>query len=219
MKPEIIITEDGSHTLYVRELDEHYHSIFGAVTESRHVFINAGLRAANGNHLEILEMGFGTGLNALLTLAEISESGQTVSYIGIEKYPLEDEILSSLNYTRFVSGIGEDLLQKIQGSPWNRKTSITEHFILNKIRGDIFDLDLYNRFELVYFDAFSPDKQPELWTSEIFSRIYHSMKHGSILTTYSSKGTIRQNLSEAGFRTEKLPGPPGKREMTRAIKE
>lgn len=219
LKPEIIITEDGSHTLYVRELDEHYHSIFGAATESRHVFINAGLVAASGNHLEILEMGFGTGLNALLTLAEISSSGKTVSYTGIEKYPLGNEILASLNYTSIVSGIEEHQFHQIHNCPWNRRNMISKQFTLLKIRDDICNLDLRDRFDLVYFDAFSPDKQPELWTGEIFSRIHLSMKPGAILTTYSSKGMVRRNLAEAGFRIEKLPGPPGKREMTRARKE
>ena len=219
VKPELVTTEDGSHTLYVRELDEHYHSLFGAVTESRHVFIDAGLRAAVGNQLNIFEIGFGTGLNAFLTLAEIQGSGKAVNYTGLEKYPLDKDILGSLNYASLIHGIEGNIFQRLHSAPWNVETAITENFTISKIHGDICQLEIPNHFHLVYFDAFAPDKQPELWTSEIFSRIYLSMLHGSILTTYSSKGQVRRNMINAGFKVEKLPGPPGKREMIRARKE
>jgi tRNA U34 5-methylaminomethyl-2-thiouridine-forming methyltransferase MnmC len=219
VKPELIITEDGSHTLYIREIDEHYHSVHGALTESRHVFIDAGLRSVEGTRLEIFEMGFGTGLNAFLTLAEIRGSGRTVHYTGLEKYPLGHEIVASLNYGSLFPSSGAKFFEMLHKCPWNRETAITEDFTINKIQGDVCSLDIRDRFDLVYFDAFAPDKQPELWTREIFSQIYLSMRQGAILTTYSSKGQVRRNMADAGFRVEKLPGPPGKREMIRARKE
>jgi tRNA U34 5-methylaminomethyl-2-thiouridine-forming methyltransferase MnmC len=220
VKPELIITKDGSHTLYLREMDEHYHSIHGALTESLHVFIKAGLKALEGTCLEIFEMGFGTGLNALLTLEEIRGSGKTVHYTALEKFPLGNDIIGSLNYRDLFPQEGLEAFQLLHSCPWNRETAITEDFTIYKIKGDICDLDLpEDRLDLVYFDAFAPDKQPWLWTEEIFSRLYRWMKQGAMLTTYSSKGLIRRNMAGAGFRVEKLPGPPGKREMTRATKD
>ena len=219
VKPELITTADGSHTLYIQELDEHYHSRYGAITESRHVFIEAGLKAVKGARINIFEMGFGTGLNALLTLSEIRGSGIRVHYTGLEKYPLGDKILASLNYRSFLPETEGNLFHLLHKVPWNRSSAINDAFILEKIRGDIRDLDFPERFNLVYFDAFAPDKQPELWSTGVFSRIFRSMKPGSILTTYSSKGQVRRNMAEAGFRIEKLAGPPGKRDMTRAWKD
>ena len=218
VKPKLVITEDGSHTLYVKELDEHYHSLHGALTESRHVFIEAGLNALNINHINIFEMGFGTGLNAFLTLIETGRSGKTVSYTGLEKFPLAIGVLASLNYESLFPGAEGKMFQAIHNIPWNESTGISNEFRLEKKEGDICRLDTQDRYDLVYFDAFAPDKQPELWTAEIFNRIFRSMKPSSILTTYSSKGQVRRNLAEAGFRVEKLPGPPGKRDMTRAWK-
>ena len=217
--PKLICTEDGSHSLYVKELDEHYHSVHGAVTESEHVFIEAGLKAVPGDHIDIFEMGFGTGLNAFLTLIEIRGSGKTVHYTGLEKYPLEPDTLESLNYASFSPKNLGKFFNALHRAPWNKKTEINFEFILEKIDGDIRNLDFLNQFDLVYFDAFSPDKQPELWTTGIFIRIFRSMKSGSILTTYSSKGQIRRNMAEAGFRVEKLPGPLKKHDMTRAWKD
>lgn len=216
--PELIITEDGSHSLYVKELDEHYHSVYGAVTESVHVFIEAGLKAVSGDHINIFEIGFGTGLNAFLTLAEILGSGKTVHYTGLEKYPLEAGILGSLNYASFFPKDEGEFFHLLHKAPWNERTEINDEFMLEKKEGDIRSLDIRDQFDLVYFDAFSPDKQPELWTIDIFFRIFRSMKPGSIFTTYSSKGQVRRNLTAAGFRVEKLPGPHGKRDMTRAWK-
>jgi tRNA U34 5-methylaminomethyl-2-thiouridine-forming methyltransferase MnmC len=219
VNPEIIPTEDGSHTLYVRDLDEHYHSRFGALSESRHVYIEAGLNAARGNYLEILEMGFGTGLNAILTLGETVGTGRTVGYTGVELYPLDNEIINKLNYTSILSSDLMESFVRMHQAPWNIPTEITEGFNLLKIREDILELKLTRQFDLVYYDAFGPDKQPELWTGEIFVKIFRSMNPGAVLVTYSSKGLVRRNLAEAGFTVEKLPGPPGKRDMTRAWKE
>lgn len=219
MKPELRTTADGSHTLYVKGLDEHYHSIHGALTESRHVFINAGLKQASGDPIRIFEMGFGTGLNAILTLLEIRGTGRKVHYTGLEKYPLGEEIISSLNYPSLLPEDARELFVRLHRADWNKETAIGEEFILEKVRGDLCNLEDRDRFDLVYFDAFAPDRQPELWTQEIFSRVFRSMSSGSVLTTYSSKGLVRRNLAEAGFLVEKLAGPPGKRDMTRAWKE
>ena len=219
LKPELIITEDGSHTLYVKELDEHYHSHHGAVTESRHVFIEAGLKAVRGDHINIFEMGFGTGLNAFLSLVDSQGSGKTIHYTGLDKYPLETGVLESLNYASLFTEIERKFFHHIHNIPWNKSIKINDEFTLEKKKGDIASLDIIDQYNLVFFDAFSPGKQPELWTTEIFTRIYRSMLPGSILTTYSSKGQVRRNLTEAGFRVEKLTGPPGKRDMTRAWKD
>ena len=217
-KPELKPTKDGSHTLYIKELDEHYHSLFGAVTESKHVFINAGLNVITGIHLNILEIGFGTGLNAILTMARIKGSGRIIHYTAYEKYPLGKDIIRSLNYASFLEEEHAKYFDLLHEVPWNMETAINDEFRLLKIEADICGLDIQNKFDLVYFDAFAPDKQPELWTTEIFSRIFLSMRTGALLTTYSSKGQTRRNLQEAGFHVEKLPGPPGKRDMTRALK-
>ena len=216
--PEIVITKDGSHSIYVQSLDEHYHSVHGAITESQHVFIEAGLKQFKNRHIRILEMGFGTGLNALLTLAETHESNISIYYTGIEKYPLESTIIESLNYESIIDPTWKGMLKLIHDSPWQQEVLIKPEFILKKLQCDMHEMELADEFDLVYFDAFAPEKQPELWTEDLFRQIFLSMRSHSILTTYSSKGTVRRNLKAAGFRVEKIPGPPGKREMTRAYK-
>ena len=215
---EIVITKDGSHSIYVQTLDEHYHSIHGAITESQHVFIEAGLVQLKKNHIRILELGFGTGLNALLTLAETNESDRSIYYTGIEKYPLERTITDSLNYESIAALNIPGMLKRIHESTWQKEVLIKPGFILKKLKCDMHELEQKDEFDLVYFDAFAPEKQPELWTVELFRQIFLSMKSHSILTTYSSKGMVRRNLKAAGFHVEKIPGPPGKREMTRAYK-
>ena len=221
IKPNPVLrsTKDGSHTVYIKKLDEHYHSLFGAVTESTHVFIDAGLKISTGNQINLLEMGFGTGLNAILTLASTIGSGRNIHYTAYEKHPLGKDIFSSLNYASFLEEKNTKYFNLMHEVPWNREATIIEEFRLLKIEADICSLDIQNKFDLVYFDAFAPDKQPELWSTEIFNKIFLSMRPGSILTTYSSKGQIRRNLQEAGFLVEKIPGPPGKHDMTRAFKK
>ena len=216
--PEIVTTKDGSHSIYVQALDEHYHSFHGAITESQHVFVEAGLKQLKNNHIRILEMGFGTGLNALLTLAEASKSNISIYYTGIEKYPLERTITDSLNYESIIDPGWKGILKRIHGSQWQQEVLIKPGFILKKIQCDMHEMEQVDEFDLVYFDAFAPKKQPELWTENLFRQIFRSMRSNSILTTYSSKGMVRRNLKAAGFRVEKIPGPPGKREMTRAYK-
>lgn len=220
MKPAIIKTADGSDTLYVEELDEHYHSTFGAVQESRHVFISTGLSVKNDLSLTIFEVGFGTGLNTFLTFLETLKSGQTINYISIEKYPVPRNTWEMLNYAKLLSGENVEIFRTMHLSPWNKKVMISENFALTKIMGDItsFDYDLQPVFDLIYFDAFSPDKQPELWEPGIFEKLYANTAAFGKLVTYCSKGSVRRALQASGYSTERLPGPPGKREILRASK-
>jgi tRNA U34 5-methylaminomethyl-2-thiouridine-forming methyltransferase MnmC len=216
--PQIVTTEDGSHSIYVQAFDEHYHSVHGALTESQHVFIEAGFKQLKKSQIRILEMGFGTGLNAFLTFIEANKSDIAIHYTGIEKYPLERIITDSLNYESIIDPDWKGILNLIHDSQWQKEVLIKPGFILKKIQCDMHEMAEVDEFDLVYFDAFAPEKQPELWTEDLFNHIFQSMRSNSILTTYSSKGTVRCNLEAAGFRVEKIPGPPGKREMTRAYK-
>ena len=222
MKPEIIKTADGSNTLYVPHLNEHYHSTFGALNESRHVFIESGLLEAvrSFNEIHILEIGFGTGLNALLTWMEAERIPIKVSYTSLEPYPLGVEIWSVLNYPDcFCTFSYQKIYRRLHETDWERDEQISPFFSIQKIRCRLEDYSPEpGAFNLVYFDAFGPDVQPELWTEEIFRKIFSSMKNRGILVTYSVKGSVRRALKNSGFSVEKLPGPAGKREITRAIK-
>ena len=214
-----VLTEDGSSTLFIPELNEHYHSTFGAVQESRHIFIHEGYEHIRTSPVRIFEAGFGTGLNAFLTFLASEKEGKTVHYTTIEKFPLDDSIVHLLNYPQIVHPANADIFQALHTAEWNRDTRISDHFTLHKMTGDIRNVKLdENFFDLVYFDAFGPNVQPELWTEEIFQMLYKAMREGSCLVTYSVKGSVRRALRAAGFTLEKLPGPPGKREMTRATK-
>lgn len=215
MKREIKISEDGSHTLYIPELDEHYHSIHGAIQESMHVFIKAGLKSVHKSDISILELGFGTGLNAFLTLYHAEN--HKVHYTSIEKYPLKDEEFMQLNYHQFYANSKNDFL-KMHQSKWGIDVKMRSGFALQKIKGDIESIDFERNFDLIYFDAFAPDIQPNLWTDEIFEKIYRNTNPEGVLVTYSAKGVVRRSLQKAGFDVQRLEGPPGKREMLRAIK-
>jgi tRNA U34 5-methylaminomethyl-2-thiouridine-forming methyltransferase MnmC len=218
----VVETADGSCSLFVPELNEHYHSAFGAVTESRHVFIEAGFRPAceKPGPVNILEVGFGTGLNALLTIAEAERLLKEVNYTAIEPFPVDITIIDKLNYTeapdlkKYAAAFS---ILHLASSIQHQK--ISHHFIFEKINSKIEE---YNpppaTFGLVYFDAFAPDKQPEMWTGEIFRKIHESMIPGAILVTYCVKGEVVRRLKALGFSIEKLPGPPGKRHMLRAVK-
>ena len=221
MEIRLILTGDGSSTLFVPSLDEHYHSTFGAIRESQHIFIEAGFHAYTPKETpcRIFEVGFGTGLNAFLTLLETEKSGIPVHYTSIESNPLEPSIVNELNYPELLGQENNSFFKDLHDAPWNRDVAVTKNFILHKISGKIEEHNLPEGvFDLVYFDAFGPDVQPELWTENIFKKIYRSMKSGSILVTYSVKGSVKRALKSAGFTLEKLPGPPGKREITRATK-
>ena len=232
-------TEDGSATLFVPELNEHYHSVKGARTESQHIFIDMGLEASAAIRPRVLEIGFGTGLNALLTLESAGQEKRAVHYTGIELYPLSWEEVDVLNYS------DHPLFKELHTAPWDTDVNITPYFTLHKIQGDvnkvisgerlgISDKSPINHsslianplsltpnpyFDLVYFDAFAPEKQPEMWSEELFRNIYACMNANGILTTYCAKGVIRRLLQAVGFTVERLPGPPGgKREILRATK-
>ncbi len=213
---EIQLTADGSHTLYIKDIDEHYHSVNGAIQESLHVFIDAGLKQLNKDHIRLLEIGFGTGLNAFLTFME---TAVPVEYYTTELYPLEPEIIQSLNYGELISPEKKDIFRQLHTVPWNKVTQITDRFSLNKIHGDSNTCELPTTIDLIYFDAFAPDKQPEMWNPDIFNRLFQHTEKGGILTTYCAKGSVRRMMKEAGYSVERIPGPPGKREMLRAIKQ
>jgi tRNA U34 5-methylaminomethyl-2-thiouridine-forming methyltransferase MnmC len=210
-------TTDGSKTLYSDTFKETYHSANGAVTESMHVFIEAGFRTCKRNPLRIFEVGFGTGLNAFLTFIETQRLEIEVEYHSIELFPLENNILNQLEYARFLNS-GTDTLNAIHRGPWDKKIEISPGFQLLKIRRDLLKFNFQENYDLVYFDAFSPSTQPELWSEEVLKKLYNHLNEGGILTTYCAKGAVRRTLEKVGFRTERLPGPPGKREMLRATK-
>lgn len=218
MDTKLIITRDGSHTLYVPGMDEHYHSRFGAVTESNHIFINAGLASLPPGDTTILEVGFGTGLNALLTALHAGREKIRVSYVTLEKYPLDPSLVSRLNYGTLTGEGGEEVFRAIHEAPWNSPATITEWFTLEKRLTDLTAEEPAGNYDLVYFDAFGPGKQPEMWSETVLRRIAAVTHPGSVLVTYSAKGELKRMLRSMGFEVTHLPGPPGKRVFTRAVK-
>lgn len=219
MKKQLKKTKDGSHTFYVPNLNEHYHSTNGAITESKHIFIEAGLNVTTKNSPSVFELGFGTGLNAYLTLLE-SYRFETIYYETVEPFPFELSEIAEINYPDLlhVNEKNRKLFDQLHSAPWNNPIRLTEQFVIHKIPKDIQNYSSEKKFDLIYFDAFGPDKQPDLWTQEIFDKMYAILLPQGILTTYSAKGTVKRMLLRAGFSIEGLPGPPGKREITRAIK-
>ncbi len=215
---DIIITGDGSHSLMEKGLNEPYHSLKGALSESLHVFIEKGLKACQKQEIRLLEIGFGTGLNALLTFLETEKKEFEVWYDSIEKHPLPVEMAKELNYPRQI-GVSPEIFKKFHEAPWNERVALNPRFYLKKIKADLLSWETRAKYDLVYFDAFCPDRQPEMWEKPIFLKIYEHMVAGGILVTYSAKGKIKRLLKEVGFLVEALPGPPGKREMTRAVKK
>ena len=225
---QLILTADGSHTLFNKALNETYHSKNGALQESLHVFIQNGLtHFINQNQVEtihIFEVGFGTGLNAILTLKEAMTRNLKIIYTCIEAYPLSIDTIKQLNYLKEESAILKSLFNKIHVCNWNEWVEINEHFSVYKIENKLEQisikqlLQISNPFDMIYFDAFAPDKQPELWTTSIFKTIFETMKIGSILVTYSAKGDVKRALREAGFIVKRLAGPIGKRHMLCAEK-
>ena len=200
--------------MFVPELNEHYHSVKGARTESLHIFIDMGLKAVSTTHPQVLEIGFGTGLNALLTLEAAEADKRPVHYTGIELYPLAWEEVDVLKYS------DNPLFKTLHSVPWEEDVVITPYFTLKKIREDARKaVNTKRSFDVIYFDAFAPEKQPEMWDEALFRNLYTSMNAGGVLTTYCAKGIIRRMLQSVGFKVERLPGPPGgKREILRASK-
>lgn len=221
MQKQIIVTADGSHTISAGENNITYHSIYGAIQESMHVFIAAGLRpllpAAQPLHL--LEIGLGTGLNVLLSVIESTQQQQPIHYTALEPFPLTTAEAGTLNYTTQLVAPGiEEYFTRIHSVEWNKNSSITPLFTMYKTRQSLLNFASNQSFHLVYFDAFAPAIQPELWTAEIFQRLYNMMYTSALIVTYCSKGEVRRAMETAGFTVEKLPGAKGKREMLRARK-
>ena len=205
MEHLIELTADGSPTLFVPALDEHYHSVKGARTESVHIFIDMGLRACPLPAPRVLEVGFGTGLNALLTWDEAERTGRPVRYTTLELYPLSVDEALALGYE---GAAGR--LRALHEAEWEMPVELSPHFTLRKCRADFTTCSLpAAAFDLVYFDAFAPDKQPAMWSEERFATLFAALSPGGILTTYCAKGEVRRRLQRAGFTVERLPGPPG----------
>lgn len=211
------MTGDGSHTLYVHKLDEYYHSWHGAIQESRHVFIERGLHQVTGPRVRLLEIGFGTGLNAYLTCIEAEKLGIQVDYHSIELYPLSGELFERLNYSRLL-GKRAGVYQHIHEAGWNEQQRITPFFCIYKILGDFLKFQPEASYQLIYFDAFAPVKQPGMWEKAQLLKLFWALVSGGILVTYCAKGQVKRILKEIGFYVESLPGPPGKREMVRAFR-
>ena len=219
MQRKIIKTADGSHTIRIEQWDEQYHSKHGAVSESYHVFIEKGLRRIEKAEISILEMGFGTGLNALITLIESARNSLDIRYTAIEAFPVAKEEWQKLNYTTELEApTYKKSFQLMHTSPWGKAVSISENFELTKIKMDMRHFERMADFDLIYFDAFGYRVQPELWDRDIFNNMFQCLKPGGILVTYAAKGVVRRTLQEVGFEIERLPGPPGKREMLRALR-
>jgi tRNA U34 5-methylaminomethyl-2-thiouridine-forming methyltransferase MnmC len=215
---KLMTTQDGSHTLFVEDLDEHFHSVYGAIQESTHIFIKNGLLASKVNPVRIFEVGFGTGLNAILSCYQALIAHRQTVYHSIELYPLNPQILEGLNHIQLVNIQNREMFQKILDSEWEQEIQINKYFSLKKIHGDMLTHVFSNCYDIVFFDAFSPEKNPEIWNIEVFRNIFDHLNTSGILITYCAKGSVKRTLLETGFCVEKLPGPPGKREIIKAFK-
>ena len=221
MQRIIEITEDGSHTLYLPELDEHYHSTHGAIRESLHVYLEAGLHHCHKEEINLLEIGFGTGLNAFLTLLDTEKSGKIVRYTSLEQYPVSIADAEQFNYSKLLDPSKEEIFMQLHSSLWGEWVEMTPAFHLRKLQMDASNLDNFQPetpFDVIYYVAFAPEKQPTMWREEIFNRLYTLSNQGAVLTTYCAKGAVRRMLQSAGYQVTRLPGPPGKREILKAIK-
>ncbi len=222
-------TADGSITLYIPEMDEHYHSTNGAIIEALHVYVDAAFRnrlsKGEEQSLTLLEVGFGTGLNAFLTMLEAERSERKVCYTTLELFPLSKDITEQLNYAEQVAEMFggnierlKSLFEKIHNAAWDEAVEITPFFTLEKRQLDLTRESLKGDFDIVYYDAFAPDKQPDMWTEEVVKKVCDRVNKNGVLTTYCAKGVVRRGFRDQGFLMERLPGPPGKREMIRGTK-
>lgn len=220
MKREIFITDDGSTSIRLPDLNVQYHSTHGAIQETYHVFIKNGLDCfIDKKEVSILEIGFGTGLNAFVTLIESEKRNQIILYTGVEKFPVNPQEIAQLNYIDILSAKHLKVsFNRMHTSSWEKKIEINSSFLLTKKNKNFKSIDNINQFDLIYFDAFGAGLQPELWTLDIFNRMYTSLKTDGVLVTYSAKGSVRRNMIAAGFTVERLEGPIGKREMLRGVK-
>lgn len=216
-KYQIIDTGDGSKTIYLPHLDETYHSHHGALKEARHIFVEAGLHAQKKEEIAVLEIGFGTGLNAIVTIE--NSKNRKIQYDGIELFPLSKELIDVLGYKSLLDSSLGDFYDGLHAADWNMYVTIKDGFELRKIEVDFTTYEFSRKYDLIYFDAFAPNKQEEMWTVDLFERLYQACNDGAILVTYCVKGVVKRALKEVGFEIEKLPGPKGgKREMLRAWK-
>lgn len=220
MEKKIFITNDGSSSIYLPEWDENYHSKHGAIQEAYHVFIKHGLDLFKANDkVNILEIGFGTGLNCFITFLESIKRNLKITYDGIEAYPLKAEEILALNYVEELKATDySKIFTMLHAMKWEEIQDVHTNFKLLKRKLFFKDIEDKSKFDLIYFDAFGARVQPELWTEDIFRIMYKSLKNNGILVTYSAKGSVRRAMQQVGFLVEKLPGPPGKREMLRASK-
>jgi tRNA U34 5-methylaminomethyl-2-thiouridine-forming methyltransferase MnmC len=221
LKREIIITNDGSTTIHIPEWNEQYHSKHGAIQESKHVFIEMGLYYYLQNNttslLNILEIGFGTGLNAIITLLESNRLQQSIQYTGVEAYPVEMLEIKKLNYSVQLNCSKKDY-ESLHQCQWEKQIVFDQFFSLEKRKQLFSKIEDKNRYHIIYFDAFGARVQPDLWTEHIFIKMYDALILGGVLVTYSAKGSVRRAMQSSGFLVERLPGPRGKREMLRATK-
>lgn len=217
MKREIIITDDGSVTFYLPDMNENYHSRFGAIQEAYHVFIQNGLALKQGQPIAVLEIGFGTGLNCLITYVESEKTGQEIDYTGVEAYPLFNGEVAQLNYPQQLNADVE-VFKLMHSAPILDKIKVSSNFKLTKRQQFFQDIDDEDAYDLIYFDAFGYPSQPELWSEAIFIKMYAALKKDGILTTYACRTVIKKAMISAGFSVKKVPGPPGKREMLIAYK-
>lgn len=219
MKREILYTEDGSTTIHLPDWNEHYHSKHGAIQEAYHVFIKNGLAQVSLDKFSILEIGFGTGLNAFITFLEVQKTSKIINYVGVEAYPVEPSEIKQLNYVNELNANEfQSIFDQMHQSSWEEKFQISANFSLTKRKQFFQDIDDEDSFDLIYFDAFGARVQPELWTEEVFEKMYKSLKINGVLVTYAAKGSVRRALQKVGFKVERLQGPPGKREMLRGLK-
>jgi tRNA U34 5-methylaminomethyl-2-thiouridine-forming methyltransferase MnmC len=220
LKREIIQTLDGSTTIHLTDWDECYHSKHGAIQEAQHVFIKNGLSLFQNKSISILEIGFGTGLNAFITVLEGKKMNQVIDYVGVEAYPISVREVLSMNYVEQLNAnSARAIFEKMHESNWEEKIIISDDFTLMKRKQFFEAIDDENRFDLIYFDAFGYRVQPELWSTAIFKKMFNSLKANGVLVTYAARGVVKRSMIEVGFTVEKLAGPPGKREMFRAIKK
>jgi tRNA U34 5-methylaminomethyl-2-thiouridine-forming methyltransferase MnmC len=219
LQREIITTSDGSTTIRISDWDECYHSKHGAIVEAYHVFIKNGLTLFGESSVSIMEIGFGTGLNAFITFLESQKKNQHIAYTGVEAYPVSAEEVAAMNYVSELHATEyAATFDLVHATNWNIPEAITPQFFLTK-RQQFFDqIEDEQAFDLIYFDAFGYRVQPELWSTEIFRRMYKALKPNGVLVTYAARGVVKRSMIEVGFSVEKLDGPPGKREMFRARK-
>ena len=221
MQKELMITEDGSHTIYLPELDEHYHSVHGAIQESRHIYIEQGLFQLDKKEISVLEIGFGTGLNAFLTFGYSKLRNLQISYTSIEKYPLAEKEYNQLNYPSQVFPEFEFVFRKLHNLEWDVWRELEPDFRIKKNQSDLltFSFNPDEKYDLIYYDAFAPGKQPEMWSSLVLNKVASTLKRNGLLLTYCAKGTVRRSLADAGLAMERIPGPKGKKEILRGKKE